>query len=68
MSEAEDMQELVGAPDVVDPAPALAHRPQHQHVGAGALQVPWWDVSYVKTNLHISELIRQTYWEWPQRY
>ena len=35
----EDVEKLVGAPDVVHPAPALGHRSQHQHVGAGPPEV-----------------------------
>ena len=39
MRQAEDVEQLVGAPDVVHSAPALGHRSQHQHVGAGPPEV-----------------------------
>ena len=34
MRQAEDVEQLVCAPDVIHSAPALGHRSQHQHVGA----------------------------------
>ena len=39
MREAEDVEQLVGAADVVDAAPALGHGRQHQHVRPRALEV-----------------------------
>ena len=41
MREAEDMKELVSAPDMVDTAASCTDRGQHQHVGPGPLQVAW---------------------------
>ena len=39
MCEAEDVQQLVGAADVVDAAPALGHGRQHQYVRTRALEL-----------------------------
>ena len=39
MRQAEDVEQLVSAPDVIHPAPTLCHRSQHQHVGAGTPEV-----------------------------
>ena len=40
----EDVEKLVGAPDVVHPAPTLAHWTQHQHMSSRTLQESWLQV------------------------